>query len=75
MRARSVTGEAIALLGSAESAGGDEGSEASGKPRPGNIHNLQFQLVQLFQRNVDVFLVPNDIKEIVVNGTMPPKLP
>ena len=28
MRARSVTGEAIALLGSAESAGGDEGSEA-----------------------------------------------
>ena len=28
MRARSVTGEAIALLGSVESAGGDEGSEA-----------------------------------------------
>ena len=28
VRARSVTGEAIALLGSAESAGGDEGSEA-----------------------------------------------
>ena len=28
VRARSVTGDAIALLGSAESAGGDEGSEA-----------------------------------------------